>query len=296
MLSREDLRYRHKTAAVSIIHAIMLQENRFEAVTQFKMSRTVLGWNLFYVASYFVDGLLIDTGFDRMAQKFFTALRSRAVEQIVNTHHHEDHVGANFLFEEKMKLHALAHPRAIPLIAQPPARLKPYRNQTWGVPRAAHASPCGDKIQTPKYKFQVLHLPGHSEDHIGLYEPQEGWLFSGDLFLSVKVRVLRIDEDLQASLASLRKVVGLPMSRLFCGSGRILENPNEALRLKLNFYEELQARARELRAQGWPTERIRDRLLGKEDSFHFLSQNEFAKLHLIKGLLETTHDAGTKPS
>ncbi len=274
----------------------MLQENRFEAVTQFKMSRTLLGWDLFYVAAYFVDGLLIDTGFARIAQTFFNTLRQREVEQIVNTHHHEDHVGANFLFEQKMKLRAFAHRDAIPLIAHPPHKLKPYRDQTWGVPQAAHAEPIGDELQTPKHKFQVLRLPGHSEDHIGLYEPQEGWLFSGDLFLSVKVRVLRIDEDLQASLASLRKVISLPMSRLFCGSGRVLENPNEALRLKLNFYEELQTRARELRAQGWPTERICDRLLGKEDSFHFLSQNEFAKLHLIKGLLEITHDAGTKPS
>jgi len=274
----------------------MLQENQFDRVTQFKMSRTVLGRDLYYVATYFVDGLLIDTGFERMAQTFFNTLKPRGVEQIVNTHHHEDHVGANYLFEERMKLHAFAHPLGIPLIAHPPARLKAYRNQIWGVPRPARAAPIAEKIQTPKYKFQVLPLPGHSEDHIGLYEPQQGWLFGGDLFLSVKVRVLRCDEDVQAAIASLRKVASLPMSRLFCGSGRVLENPNEALRLKLQFYEELQAQARELQSQGWPPAKIRDHLLGREGAFRVLTQNEFSKLYLIQGLLHATPHAGTKTS
>lgn len=272
----------------------MLQENHFDRVTQFKMSRTILGRDLFYVAAYYVDGLLVDTGFNRVAQDFYNALRARNPEQIVNTHHHEDHVGANYLFEEKMKLHAQAHARALPLIAHPPVRLKPYRNQTWGVPRAAHAEPIAAEIATSKYKFQVLHLPGHSEDHIGLYEPQQGWLFGGDLFLSVKVRVLRFDEDVQAAIASLRKVVSLPLSRLFCGSGRVLENPNEVLRLKLSFYEELQQRARELHAQGAPLTMIRDRLLGKEGTFRLITQNEFSKLRLIEGLLGIAHDAGSK--
>ncbi len=269
----------------------MLQENRFDLVTQFKMSRTVLGRDLYYVAAYFVDGLLIDTGFARIAHDFFGALRTRNIEQIVNTHHHEDHVGANFLFEERMKLRARAHPHALPLIAHPPARLKTYRNQIWGVPRAAHAEAIGAEIATPKHKFQVLHLPGHSEDHLGLYEPQQGWLFGGDLFLSVKVRVLRFDENVQATIASLRKVASLPLSRLFCGSGRVLENPNEVLRLKRGFYEELQQRARELHAQGASLAQIRDRLLGREGTFRFITQNEFSKLRLIEGLLGIAHDA-----
>lgn len=274
----------------------MLAEKRFETVTQFKMSRTVLGRDLFYVAAYFVDGLLIDTGFERIAPKFYETLCRRNLEQIVNTHHHEDHIGANFLFEEKMKLRARAHPLALPLIAHPPARLKAYRNQTWGVPRPAHAEPIGNELQTARHKFRVLHLPGHSEDHVGLYEPQEGWLFGGDLFLSVKVRVLRFDEDAQAEIASLRKVVSLPLSRLFCGSGRVLENPNETLRLKLAFYEELQQNARALQAQGWPLTKIRDRLLGKEGAFQIITQDEFSKLRLIKGLLGNARDAATKPS
>lgn len=41
-----------------------------------------------------------------------------------------------------------------------------------------------DRLYTDRYRFAVLHTPGHSNDHICLLEPDEGWLFSGDLFLS----------------------------------------------------------------------------------------------------------------
>jgi len=263
----------------------MLQTTHLDNVTQYRMARTVLGKNLYGVAAYLVDGLLIDTGFDYLAEQFYRTVQSKNVEQIVNTHHHEDHVGANYLFEQRRQLKALAHAFALPLIAKPPAKLKPYRDFVWGVPQPAHPRAIGAKLSTPKYSFQVLHLPGHSPDHLGLYEPRQGWLFSGDLFLSVKVRVLRTDEDIVAAMASLRQVVALPLQRLFCGSGKILENPLELLKKKLEFYEDLQYRIATLHHKGWEVKKIRDAVLGKEGVWPWMSQGEFSKLNLVKGFL-----------
>lgn len=265
----------------------MLQTTQLDNVAQYRMARTILGRNLYYVAAYLVDGLLIDTGFAYLAEQFFRAVQNKNVEQIANTHHHEDHVGANYLFEQRRQLQAFAHVSALPLIAKPPAKLKPYRSIVWGVPQPAHPRAIGEKLSTPKYNFQVLHLPGHSPDHIGLYEPQQGWLFSGDLFLSVKVRVLRADEDIVASIASLRQAVALPLQRLFCGSGKILEQPVEILRKKLAFYEELQGRVKVLYQKGWELEKIRDAVLGKEGVWPLMSQGEFSKLNLVRGLLKS---------
>lgn len=265
----------------------MLQTTPLGNVTQYRMARTILGRNLYYVAAYFVDGLLIDTGFDYLAEQFYRTVQHKNIEQIVNTHHHEDHVGANYLFEQRRQLQAFAHASALPLIAKPPAKLKPYRNLVWGVPQPAHPRAIGEKLSTPKYNFQVLHLPGHSPDHIGLYEPQQGWLFSGDLFLSVKVRVLRADEDITASLASLRRAATLPLQYLFCGSGKIFDNPAEVLQKKLAFYEDVQGRALALQQKGWPLEKIRDAVLGKEGVWPLMSQGEFSKLNLVRGLLKS---------
>jgi glyoxylase-like metal-dependent hydrolase (beta-lactamase superfamily II) len=270
----------------------MLQATQFDNVTQYRMARTILGKNLYYVAAYLVDGLLIDTGFDYLAEPFYRTVQKKNIEQIANTHHHEDHIGANYLFEQRRHLHAYAHAAALPLIEKPPARLKPYRDLVWGVPQPAHPRAIGATLSTPKYSFQVLHLPGHSPDHIGLYEPQQGWLFSGDLFLSVKVRVLRADEDILALMGSLRQIIALPMQRLFCGSGKILENPIVLLKMKLEFYENLQYRIEALHQKGWGIEKIRDAVLGKEGVWPWMSQGEFSKLNLVKGILK--NDAGSE--
>lgn len=268
--------------------AIMLQVLQLDNVTQYRMARTILGKNLYQVAAYFIDGLLIDTGFDYLAEQFYAAVQNRNIEQIVNTHHHEDHVGANYLFEQHRGLKALAHTLALPLIENPPAKLKPYRDLVWGVPKPAHPVAIDAVISTPQHSFQVLHLPGHSQDHIGFYEPKQGWLFSGDLFLSVKVRVLRSDEDILALMASLRRVTALPLQYLFCGSGKIILHPSDVLKKKLEFYEGLQQRVADLHQKGWAFEKIRDAVLGKEGLWPWMSQGEFSKLNLVKGFLRAT--------
>lgn len=263
----------------------MLQTTQLDTVTQYRMARTILGRDLYGVAAYWVDGLLIDTGCAYLAEPFYEALRQKNVEHLVNTHHHEDHVGANFLFEQRRGLPALAHELALPLIEKPPVKLKPYRNLVWGVPQPAHPRAIGATLATPQHWFQVLPLPGHSPDHIGLYEPQQGWLFSGDLFLSVKVRVLRWDEDVIAMMDSLRRVKSLALQYLFCGSGKILKNPTALLQKKLEFYEEQQQRIEALHKKGWEAEKIRDAVLGKEGVWPWLSQGEFSKLNLVKAFL-----------
>lgn len=264
----------------------MLQATQIDAVTRYKMARTVLGRDLYHVAAYFVDGLLIDTGFSYLAEQFYQEIKNKNVQQVVNTHHHEDHVGANYLVEQRRGLKALVHPLARPLIEKPPKKLKRYRDLVWGVPQPAHPEAIGAKISTAKHSFEVMHLPGHSHDHIGLYEPQQGWLFSGDLFLSVKVRVLRFDEDLMALMDSLRQVTALPLSRLFCGSGKVLDNPVVILKQKLAFYEELEQRIALLHQTGWEAEKIRDTVLGKEGVWPWMSQGEFSKLNLVKAFLK----------
>ena len=51
--------------------------------------------NTYWVASYLVDGLLIDTSGSQPAGELMFNLEKDPLEWFVNTHYHEDHNGAN---------------------------------------------------------------------------------------------------------------------------------------------------------------------------------------------------------
>jgi len=94
----------------------MIETTRFEDVTQIRMSREIGGVSVYWVASYLIDGLLIDTGCSHTADELNVFLYRMNVERIVNTHFHEDHVGGNSIIGATHKASIYAHPDSIPLI------------------------------------------------------------------------------------------------------------------------------------------------------------------------------------
>ncbi len=263
----------------------VIAETRVGPVIQFLLLSRILRREVYRTAAYFVDGLLIDTGFQRIAPAFFEAAATKNVEQIAHTHAHEDHVAADYLFQQRLGLVPRAHAKGLTLLQHPPPRLKPYRRFVWGRPRPAEARPLPELLETPRHRLQVIPAPGHSEDHVAFYEANEGWLFGGDLFLSVKVRVLKYDEDFHRWKASLAKILTLPCERYFCGSGKVLSNPRALLGLKLEFFEEVEDRVRRLHSRGWPLSGIRDTVLGREGWLTYISQGEFSKMNLVRSIL-----------
>jgi glyoxylase-like metal-dependent hydrolase (beta-lactamase superfamily II) len=73
----------------------MIETRRLNGVTQIKMARKINGKPSYWVSAYLVDGLLIDTGCSHCADEFAGCFDRGEVNLAVNTHYHEDHVGAN---------------------------------------------------------------------------------------------------------------------------------------------------------------------------------------------------------
>jgi glyoxylase-like metal-dependent hydrolase (beta-lactamase superfamily II) len=67
----------------------------------------------------------------------------------------------------------------------------------------------------------VIPTPGHSPDHICLFEAQQGWLFSGDAYIGGKDRALRAGYDIHGIIASLKRLSELPVTTIFSGSGTV---------------------------------------------------------------------------
>ncbi|MDJ1121122.1 MBL fold metallo-hydrolase [Olsenella sp. YH-ols2217] len=61
---------------------------------------------------------------------------------------------------------------------------------------------------------QALHTPGHSPGHLCFWEPERGYLFTGDLVYLGTLRADFPSTDPLAYLASLRRVAGLPVKRV----------------------------------------------------------------------------------
>ncbi|UCC63043.1 MAG: MBL fold metallo-hydrolase [Anaerolineae bacterium] len=263
----------------------MLETATCGPITRLRLARTVLGRTLYTVNAYLVDGLLVDTGPPATAGELVAWCRGRDVGQVVNTHHHEDHSGGNWALQRRLGLPIVASSQAVPILADF-CRLELYRRVVWGQPRNVVAEPLGDIVKTKGYCFEVIPTPGHSPDHICLFEREQGWLFSGDLFVHERVRYARPEEDLAGTLASLRRVLALRPRLLICSHAGFVEDAGRAIERKIAYWEGLAGQARALRGQGLSPREITDRLLGPEGLGTRLTQGHSAKINLIRGLLE----------
>src|SRR5207247_9593207 len=107
----------------------------------------------------------------------------------------------------------------------------------------------GDDVAKPRCRFRVVRAPGHAADHVALFEPERGWLFSGDLYLAPRLRYLRADEDVYAMMDSLRRVLALEPQVLFCQHrGRVAQGAARR-RDKLDLLAEVAGRLHDLHAR-----------------------------------------------
>lgn len=103
------------------------------------------------------------------------------VVAVINTHLHIDHVVANTGLSEKYDVPVMAHEDdkflGDRLYQQAQQFGLPFKMNSAGV---THYLEDGEKIKIGSGELEVIHLPGHSPGGIGLYDPQDGFLISGD--------------------------------------------------------------------------------------------------------------------
>lgn len=255
-------------------------------VLKLRAAHDLLGRPIYFTAAYWIDGLLIDTGCAHTAGQLLQALEGRRVEQVVNTHCHEDHIGANAAVQTTFGCPIHAHPLALPVLHNP--RLQPlqlYRRLFWGWPQPSRAGPLGERVETDRFSFQVIHTPGHSPDHVCFFEPEQGWLFSGDAYIGGEDRALREGYDIHGLIASLKKLAQLPVQAIFAGSGSVRQMGAEPLHQKIAYLEELGQRIRSLHDRGLSPRQIRRRLFGRELPIAYVTLGHFSGMHLVRSYL-----------
>jgi hydroxyacylglutathione hydrolase len=157
--------------------------------------------------------ILIDTGagMEGYVPLLDGYLRSRGVarpSRVLLTHRHVDHLGGVAHLRERYP--GLGVAKMIHRDANLPEGIEDLRD--------------GQAVEGDGVTLLPVHTPGHASDHLCYYLEEEQALFSGDLVLGGSTTVIPPDDgDLGQYLASLRRVLELPVRRIYPGHGPVLE-------------------------------------------------------------------------
>ena len=258
---------------------------QFDSVEIIQLVYGPIGPPLMSVFMYVVDGLIIDTAQHHMAKVVLELLSKKSVSRIVLTHHHEDHSGNAAMIGRQHAIPVIAHPLAVEKLRRS-FPILPYQRLVWGKAPAVSATPLADVVETNRFAFTPIHTPGHSKDHIVLFEKQRGWLFSGDLYLGERIKYFRSDEDICDQIASLKKLMNLNFDILFCGHNPRLKNGKQQIRNKLQFLEDLYGNARKLAEKGWSEKAVIKALDPKNDrGVKWLTMGNVSFANMIRSAL-----------
>jgi glyoxylase-like metal-dependent hydrolase (beta-lactamase superfamily II) len=178
------------------------------------------------VISYLILGgqkaILFDTGMGISNIKAVVSALTNLPVAVVNSHTHNDHVGDNWRFEDVYGMptdftrknsqgstadaQAELAPGQICGSLPPGFDAKSYRTKPFHISHWLHD---GEKINLGNRTLEVVSAPGHTPDSIALLDQQNGLLFTGDMFYLGPIYLYRPETDLDAYVASMKKLSAL---------------------------------------------------------------------------------------
>lgn len=188
---------------------------------------------------------LIDAGFPGDAPAIAAAIEelgysTAQLTRLVLTHHHEDHAGAAADIRAWGGVEVIAHRADAPIIRgaqSPPERIMTgadrelFERLSAGIPPAPACRVDTEVVGGDVLPFGggaiVLSAAGHTDGSIGLFLPDHGVLFTGDLIVRspAGVHLGRFNDDIDTSRRSFVGLTGAD-ARLVCfGHGEPLADP-----------------------------------------------------------------------
>lgn len=157
------------------------------------------------VKSYLVSdnnrAFIIDPGAE--GKRLYNYLKENNLEliYIINTHGHFDHIAANDFLKKKTGAEILAHPDADIKFKDSKLNLSQmFMNQTVYSPALDRALVNQEEINFESLKLKIIYTPGHSQDGITIYLPEEKMIFSGDCIFASGVGRTDLEDSNLAQL------------------------------------------------------------------------------------------------
>ncbi|PLR95954.1 MBL fold metallo-hydrolase [Bacillus sp. T33-2] len=236
------------------------------------------------VHCFVVDGVLIDTGARSLEKEFKPFFEKADIDQVMITHFHEDHTGcAAFLQEKRLPIFM----NGLMLdVCMKKADYPIYRKVFWGKRKPFEASSIASTFTSRRSTWDVIETPGHSRDHLAFLNRGTGQLFTGDLYIQERTKVVMRDENVPVIIESLKKVLAYDFEDVFCSHAGFLKDGRAALKRKLEYLQELQEKVVSLHKKGMGPESISATLFPKKYPIISLSLGEWDSIHIIESILQ----------
>lgn len=245
-----------------------------------KMGRVKLN-----VCSFVTDGVLIDTGAPNLLDTFKPFFAAHPIEQIVLTHHHEDHSGGASYLQTTYHLPVFVH-EALLHEHQREAHYPLYRKLFWGKRKPFQATAIEKTFASKTATWRVIETPGHATDHISLLNEATGQLFSGDLFVHPETKVILRDESIMQIIQSIEKVLTYDFQEMYCAHAGYVADGPKALRKKLAYLKELVAKVTDLYSRGYTVQAITKQIFPKTYPITYISFGEWNATHIVRSILQ----------
>jgi len=254
-------------------------------VSGLRVGRFNKGINTTFVVYSYKD-ILIDTGPINQWQYVEAFISEHPIRHVLLTHHHEDHTGNAAYISNKLQIPVYSNVHCQQLVKQK-FTIPAIQKLIWGTAEPVNAGLLEKTFESEQgVKLEVLLTPGHTNDMSCFYDAQNGFLFTGDLYIATQVRYFHKDEDLAKQLQSLNKVLSLDFETAFCPHRGIMKNGKADLTKKRDFILALADKIKNLAKQGLSSAQITKRVLGKEGLFPLLSGFHFTKKGLVEACLK----------
>jgi len=219
------------------------------------------GTPFFSVASFLIDGLLIDCGSQNAKDEFLKILNFDEIDKCVLTHHHEDHIGACYDIINKHNKHIYAN-RLTAFLVSFKMKLPSERLYTSGTPKPCrvHELPSLKEIKTKNDKLKIIPSPGHCNNHISFYHEEKRFLFSADSF--IEKNVISNWEDANKMLETTKSYLRLKPKLIFSSDCNIY-SPDK-LKKFIIYWTDIKEQSITLFKQGLKPRKIVKRIFGKE--------------------------------
>ena len=258
-----------------------------DGVDYYRFSVYRMNKNVQTVYAFVVDDVLIDTAQRHNRPNVYNVVKDRNINKILLTHHHEDHSGNLNYLMKKLNVKAYGHKNASDILKKG-YTISPLSTYFSGNVDKADITVIqdGDEIKTKNHTLKAIYTPGHSIDHFCYYEPNKGWLFSGDLFVAEKIKYFAKFESLLTQIDSLKRLLQLDFDALFCSHNPKPIGGKQRLQNKLDFFENFAQKVIQYHQQGMTQKEIFSKMGLKENYVNkYATLGEFCAENMVYSVL-----------